>query len=280
MISADVRFWSDQMIPPRRNPGLGRVLARERNGFTLIEILVVLGVITLLVGITVPMLRGARLASLNTMDLSQLRQLGVAHLAYQATNTDHFVDVGLPHGGYGDEAQSFAEVLARYTDDIVMKSPLDTSRHWPSDVGGDGIGVEDGGAGPLRRTSYGMNNYLSRNYSPMVALYGPGHAADRFTKVRRPERIVCFLHMTRKGDFAVSDHPHVESWDAGNEPWELASRQVAISAAEGEEVVDELATSNYGMLDGSTATIEFGDLYESADRNAFDPTVELPRTGG
>ena len=252
----------------------------RRTGFTLIEVLVVLGVITVLIGIVIPMLRGARLASLNTLDLSQLRQLGVAHLAYQATNSEHFVDVGLPHGGYGDEASSFAEVLGRYTDDIVMKSPLDTSPHWPSDVGGEGRGVEDGGAGPLRRTSYGMNNYLSRNYSPMVALYGPGHAADRFTKVRRPEKIVCFLHMTREGDFAVSDHPHVESWSAGDEPWRLASRQIAISAAEGEEILDPLAVSNYGMLDGSTATIQFADVYESAQRNAFDPAARPPSAGG
>lgn len=252
----------------------------SQRGFTLVELLVVLGVITVLMGIAIPALRTARLASLNTHDLSQIRQLGIAHLAYQATNTDHFVDVGLPHGGYGDEAASFAEVLGRYTDDIVMKSPLDTSPHWPWEVGGEGRGVEDDGGGPLRRTSYGMNNYLSRNYSPMVALYGPGHAADRVAKVRRPERIVCFLHMTPAGDFAVSDHPHVESWGAGDEPWQLASRQIAISAAEGADVIDPLATSNYGMLDGSTATIRFEDLYETSQRNAFDPSASLPPSGG
>ena len=82
-----------------------------RRGFTLIEILVVLGVIITLMGIAIPTLRSARLVSLNTLDRSQLRQLGVAHVAYQATNTDYFVDVGLPHGGYGNEAASFAEVL-------------------------------------------------------------------------------------------------------------------------------------------------------------------------
>ena len=252
----------------------------RHTGFTVVELIAVIGVIVVLMGIAIPTLRTARLASLNTHDLSQIRQLGIAHLAYQVTNADHFVDVGLPHGGYGNEAVSFVEVLSRYTDDIVMKSPLDLSPHWPSDLGGHDLGVEPDGGGPLRRTSYGMNNYLSRNYSPMVALYGPGHSADRLPKVKRPDRTVCFLHMTRKGSFAVSDHPHVETWGAGTEPWRLASDQLCIWAAEGSESIDGLATSNYGFIDGSTGTRHFEDLYESRERNVFDPDAIPPDAGG
>ena len=248
----------------------------RRDGFTVVEMLAVIGVITVLLGIVIPTLSMARLTSRNTQDLSQIRQMGIAHLTYQATNSDHFVDVGLPHGGYGNEARSFATVLAKYTDDLVMKSPLDSSPHWPTDLGGEGLGAEEGGLGPLRRTSYGMNNYLSRNYSPMVALYGPGHAADRCPKVRRPEKIVCFLHMAERGSFAVSDHPHVESWSGGNEPWRLANGQMSIWAAEGSPLVDGLASSNYGFVDGSTGTRYFEDLYESRTRNAFDPSATPP----
>lgn len=252
----------------------------HRSGFTIVELLAVIGITVLLLGLAIPTIRTARLASLNTNDLSQIRQLGIAHLAYQATNADYFVDVGLPHGGYGNEAQSFAAVLGRYMDDIAMKSPLDLSPHWPSDLGGEGRGVEEGGAGPLRRTSYGMNNYLSRNYSPMVALYGPGHGADRLPKVQRPDTTVCFLHMTGTGSFAVSDHPHVESWGAGNEPWRLANDQISIWAAEQTPLVDGLATSNYGFIDGSVGARRFEDVYESRDRNAFDPSAILPTSGG
>ena len=246
----------------------------------MVEMLAVIGVIVTLLAIAIPSLRTARLASLNTRDLSQIRQLGIAHLAYQAMNTDHFVDVGLPHGGYGNEARSFASVLASYMDDLALKSPLDSSPHWPSDLGGEGRGIDPDGSGPLRRTSYGMNNYLSRNYSPMVALYGPGHGADRLPKIRRPEATVCFLHMTGEGSFAVSDHPHVESWGGGSQPWLLASNQVSIWAADGSPLVDGLATSNYGFVDGSTATRHFEDLYESRDRNAFDPSATPPDLGG
>ena len=257
-------------------------MARSSNhrGFTVVELLAVIGVIAVLMAIAIPTIRTVRLASANTTDLSQIRQLGIAHLAYQVTNSDRFVDVGLPHGGYGNEAQSFAQVLASYTDDIVMKSPLDSSPHWPIDLGGDGRGIAEDGTGPLRRTSYGMNNYLSRTYSPAAALYGPGHAADRASAVSRPDRIVCFLHMADRGSYAVSDHVHVESWGVGNEPWRLANNQMSIWAAEGDEVVASLSTSNYGFVDGSVGTRPFVDLYESRSRNAFDPEAILPGAGG
>ena len=251
----------------------------RRKGFTLVELLTVIGVIALLMGIAIPTLRTARLSSLNTTDLSNIRQLGFAHLSYQGINNDHFVDVGLPHGGYGNEAQSFTEVLATYVDKIVIKSPLDNSPHWPSDLGGLNRGVGENGSGPLRRTSYGMNNYLSRNYSPMVALYGPGHAADRATKVKLPDKVVCFVHMTRSGAYAVSDHPHVENWGVGDEPCRLASEQLDISAAEGRSVVHAMASSNYGFVDGSTGTHHFENLYESVERNAFDPEATPPTVG-
>ena len=253
---------------------------RHPTGFTIVELLAVIGVITVLMAIVIPSLRSARLASYNTVDLSNIRQLGIAHQSYQGINRDYFVDVGLPHGGFGNEAQSFTEVLGDYMDDVVVKSPLDDSQHWPSELGGLNRGVAEDGSGPLRRTSYGMNNYLSRNDSPMVALYGPGHAADRAVKVKMPNQVVCFMHMARSGAYAVSDHPHVENWAAGNQPWVLANQQVAISAAEGRSIIDPLASSNYGFVDGSTGTRYFEDVYESVDRNAFDPDATPPKAGG
>ena len=250
----------------------------RKRGFTLVEILAVIAVVGVLLAFLIPAVRTARLASLNAKDLSHLRQLGIAHVSYQMFNDDFFVDVGLPHGGYGNEANSFAEVLKPYSDGVLLKSPLDDSPHWPVDLGGDGRGVGPDGSGPLRRTSYGMNNYLSRNYSPTAAIEGPGAATDRMTKIRRPERYVSFLHMTRTGSFAVSDHPHVESWSSIPAPWIPANTQITIWAADGSEVVDSMATSNYGFLDGSVAARYFEDVYQDVQENAFDPEAKaLPR---
>ena len=245
------------------------------SGFTIVELMVVIGVIGILMSLSFPALRTLRLSALNTNDLSQIRQLGLAHRAYQQVHNDWFVDVGLPHGGYGNEARSFVEVLEPYIGTAIMQSPLDDSPYWEA-----GMQEEVDDPAVLRRTSYGMNNYLSRNYSPAVALLGPGFAADRATKIRRPDQIVSFLHMTPNGAYAVSDHPHVENWSFGSEPWKLANSQIAISAAEGTEHVSELAESNYGFVDGSTGTRPFKHVYENIQRNAFDPDAQPPLTSG
>ena len=55
-----------------------------RSGFTLVEPLVVLGIITLLVGITVPTLRVMREEARSTECRTTLRELGLALSAYRA----------------------------------------------------------------------------------------------------------------------------------------------------------------------------------------------------
>ncbi|MCH2145898.1 MAG: type II secretion system GspH family protein [Phycisphaerales bacterium] len=245
------------------------------RGFTIVELLVVIGIVGMLLALTFPAIRSVRLAGWNAEDRSQIRQLGLAHLAYQQVNSDRFVDVGLPHGGYGDSARSFVEVLEPYIGTAIMQSPLDRSPYW------DGAFSASEDSEPVRRrTSYGMNNYLSRNYSPLVALEGPGAAADRFSRVRHPDQVVSFLHMTPEGAYAVSDHPHVENWSFGPEPWRLADEQISIWAAEGTPSMSALSESNYGFVDGSTGTRRFEEVYVDVQQNCFDPDASHSLTGG
>ena len=104
-------------------------------GFTLVEVIVVVGIIGLLLSLTFPALGSIKLAALNAKDISQIRQLGLAHRVYQQVHSDAFVDVGLPHGGYGDTARSFSETLQSYTSAEIMRSPLDRSSYWEARLG-------------------------------------------------------------------------------------------------------------------------------------------------
>jgi prepilin-type N-terminal cleavage/methylation domain-containing protein len=59
---------------------------RARRGFSLIEVIVVLGIITILLGLLFPTLHGTRAASKAIACQSNMRQIGVAMAAYAAEN--------------------------------------------------------------------------------------------------------------------------------------------------------------------------------------------------
>lgn len=61
-----------------------------RRGFTLIEVLIVIAVIAVLVGITLPGLRGGREASQRLMSLNNLKQLGDAITMYQGDHAGYY----------------------------------------------------------------------------------------------------------------------------------------------------------------------------------------------
>jgi prepilin-type N-terminal cleavage/methylation domain-containing protein len=57
-----------------------------KSGFTLVELLVVIGIIALLISILLPALSKAHLQARRTQDLSNIRPIAIACVAYSTEN--------------------------------------------------------------------------------------------------------------------------------------------------------------------------------------------------
>lgn len=99
-----------------------------RRGFTLIELVVVIGIIVLIAAIIFPVISNARKRALYTIDISNLRQIGLAIRMYQQD-----------YGGFptlSDSALAVFECayeLLPYTGSSkVFDCPMDQRFSWPS----------------------------------------------------------------------------------------------------------------------------------------------------
>lgn len=232
------------------------------RAFTLVELLVVIGIIAVLIGILMPALSKARASANTAKCLSNLRNMQVAHWMYVNNNKGALVTAGLAHGGAHahDEAAWITTLQQYYETPLLARCPSDDSPHWP-----DGEPVP--GSGPVpqyRRTSYGINSFLD----PVMCPWGGPYR--KVNQVRHPSATVQFLEMTETGEFAGADHPHVENW-VSNIPAQ-AAKHLATSIHGGTPRGWD-ARANYGFLDGHAETLSFRDAFESFQKNKFDPAV-------
>jgi prepilin-type N-terminal cleavage/methylation domain-containing protein len=84
----------------------------RRRAFTLVELLVVIGIIALLIGILLPALNRARVIAKRTQDLSNIRQMGLA-VANYAANSKGVYPIGT-RGTSNDDMAWINDPLADY----------------------------------------------------------------------------------------------------------------------------------------------------------------------
>jgi prepilin-type processing-associated H-X9-DG protein len=233
--------------------------------------LVVIGIIAILIGILMPALSKARRQAQSAQCLSNLRSMQIAQWNYIVENKGWLVQAGFGHGGSSDADEGvawFNALQKYYQDKLVARCPSDFSVHWDTPV--------PGSTPPqVRRTSYGINNFLDPQTQPWGADFAnpipPSQYYLKIDRVRRPAATIQFVEMAYSGEFAAADHPHVENW-AGSKPYSTAAKQLEINA-HGNRPKSWESVANYGFLDGHAQSLRFRDVFESFQKNKFDPAI-------
>jgi prepilin-type N-terminal cleavage/methylation domain-containing protein/prepilin-type processing-associated H-X9-DG protein len=243
--------------------------ARTLRAFTLVELLVVIGIIAVLISVLLPALGKARRDANRTKCLANLRSMQVAQALYAAESRGYLIQAGMSHGGaHAQEERTWFNVLERFGGGALLpRCPADVSPYWETPLSSASGDV-------YRRTSYGINNFLDRDlcpWGPGFAPVPPGGLYVKLSQVRRSSSTIQFVEMAQLGDFATADHPHVENW-AGNNIPVTAARSMQLNA-HGTGGPSWEAVANYGFLDGHAESLRFRDVFRSFNQNKFDPAV-------
>lgn len=112
------------MMQPSSNPGA------TRRGFTMVELLVVVGILVLLAAISVPIVSGAIRSGQKAGCLSKLREIGVGLESYLGDHNDRFPDIEMGTFDPSGEVPTLEGVLAAYLPDPdVFRCPADDELH-------------------------------------------------------------------------------------------------------------------------------------------------------
>lgn len=224
------------------------------RGFTLVELLVVVAIVSLLVSLLLPALARARDSAKTVVCLSNMRQMAIGTVMYTHDNHDFLPSVGMSHGSHMvDEQGSWFRLLEKYCKTSeIYRCPCDRSPWWDQPLPG---GTR------YRKVGFATNYYVSGKYDEDPE--GEYLQLNHLAKIELPARTIFAVELSEASDtslgdhyweFGAADHIHVDEWTAAPDPRTgIPPRQVALDRHNGR--------ANYTFLDGRADTLPFHETY-------------------
>lgn len=251
----------------------GRCAARaqpsgERSGFTLVELLVVIGIITVLIGVLLPALSKARASGVRTQCLSNIRQLQLAQSAYAASERNLLVAAG-----DGTEQGSWIGLLQKYAGSaLVRRCPADQSPYYETPLPGSTSSEPR-----FRTTSYAINNYVSPTHFPFDPATPNRRAPKRITQIPHASRVIQFGELAEVNpdattNIAGGDHLHADVFYLSIAPQLTPARinQQMPLGRHGGKPASWDAVLNFSFLDGHAESLPIREAYFNKKQNRFD----------
>lgn len=169
-----------------------------QKGFTLVELLTVLAIVTLLAGLSVFAWQRARLVADRTVCASNLREIGGAALLYLQDHDLHYP--GSTHSDIlGQQSQSWVYTLSPYLEDIESVKLCPADPHY-----------EERRKSEL--SSYTVNYYLTTSVmDPFGNAVGPDYTC--IINLPNPARTFFAFPVSDRAAISISsDHTHADNW--------------------------------------------------------------------
>lgn len=220
-------------------PRLVRRLHCRNTAFTLVELLVVMGIVAVLSAVAVPVYSRARQRTLSVKCLSNLRQMGSAAMVYAG---EHNMTLPVTSHQVQQGGKSWTLTLQDYAGGkIVFRCPCDENK--------------------TRTYTYVINDFLTPNPAGASSL-----DFSCLVRIESPAQTVLFAEAS--ATYTNSDHFHFAEYYGGRVPASDFASQVAVQR--------HLGAANYVFADGHMEALTWPAvqaLLAKTDGHFVDPTT-------